>query len=307
MKTTDAPRRAFDRLDAWLIATSLFASLAIAFVHCGDQAVCGNNVQEEGEACDRGAMNGVENSGCSTSCTIAPLNVAGVQIFVSRLKDEAMGYSGASCSDLGATKQHVVLEGPKGFDQTWDCTMSSYLTADTTPGEYKVTVTLLDSAGAALTKAVTSSTVTAEKGKMVNLAVNFAQSDFIKQDYKGKLFFKPEWGAAATNCSMASPAVTGYGVTLRDTNGQLVAGMSTASRALDGTSAPCYVPPATGTAEAVENLAWGHYDLTFTGYAGAQLAFCKTFDVFNGPSVANPTYDLVVTSADADAGAAGCQ
>jgi len=304
MKTTGSvpTRRSFDRLDTWLIATSLFASLAIALVHCGDNSVCGNSVQEEGEACDKGALNGVENSGCSTSCTIAALNVAQLQIFVTRLKDEAVGFPGASCSDLGATQQHVVLEGPKPLDETWDCTKSSQLLPDTTPGDYKVTVTLLDINGMAITKAVTSATVVAEKGKMVNVGVNFGLTDFLKQDYTGTLFFVPSWGAASTSCTMASPAVTGYGVTLRDSDGQLVAGMSTGNRALDGTSGPCFVPGANGTAEAVANLPWGHYDLSFTGYVGAELAYCKTFDVFNGPSPSNATYQLLVTDANPDAG-----
>ncbi len=64
-------RRHFDRLDAWLIATSAVAALVIALAHCNDGPVCGNGVQEDGEACDKGMLNGVENSGCSAKCTIA--------------------------------------------------------------------------------------------------------------------------------------------------------------------------------------------------------------------------------------------
>jgi hypothetical protein len=101
---------------------------------------------------------------------------------------------------------------------------------------------------------------------------------------------------------MASPVVTGYGVTLKKPNGDLIAGMSTGNRKLDGTSGPCFVPGANGTAEAVTDLAWGHYNISFTGYAGAELAFCKTFDVFNGPSLSNATYSLVVDAAPGDGG-----
>jgi cysteine-rich repeat protein len=294
--------RHFDRLDAWLIATSLVASVAIALAHCGDQAECGNNVQEEGEACDKGPLNGVENSGCSAACKIAPLNVASLQISITKLKDEAEGFTGSGCSDLQSTQQHVVLSGPKALDEVWECSKSSTILNDVPPGDYTLTVTLLGSAGQPITKEVQSAQVTAEKGKATNLTVNFAFDDFTKTDYIGTLYFAPSWGTTSTGCAMASPAVTEYGVTLRRKDGTIVAGKSTGNRKLDGMSGPCFVPGPNGTAEAVADLPWGHYDLTFTGYAGATLAYCKTFDVFAGPGVATPTYSLVVPSADADAG-----
>ncbi len=296
-------RRSFDRFDAWLIATSAIGCAAIALAHCNSSAVCGNSVVEDGEFCDKGMLNGVENSGCSATCQIAALNVAAAQIFITHLHAEAVGYEGASCSDLGAVQQHVVLSGPKALDEVWECTKTSSLMNDVPPGDYQVTVTLLDAGGAPLTKPVTSPMATAEKGKMVNLTVNFALADFLKQDYRGTLFFAPGWGAAGASCSTASPVVTGYGVTVREHDGAIVAGTSTGNRALDGTSGACFVPGPNGTAEAVAGLPWGHYDLTFSGWAGASLAYCKTFDVFNGPSASNPTYTLVVPAADADAGA----
>ncbi len=157
--------------------------------------------------------------------------------------------------------------------------------------------------GAALTKPVSSKTLTAEKGKMIDLTVNFAQEDFLKTDYIGTLFFTPAWGAPSTNCAMASPVVTGFGLTLKNPSGQLVSGMSTAGRKLDGTSAACFVPAANGTPEGVASIPWGHYNITLTGYAGATIAYCKSFEVFNGPGTSNPTNSLLVTAADADAGA----
>ena len=293
----------FDGIDAWLVATALITSVAVAFTHCSNDSVCGNGKQEDGEQCDKGAKNGMKNSGCSATCTIAALSVAQEQISITHLQNEAVGFEGASCSDLGATKQLVVLDGPDPINDTWDCTKSNFLRPSVTPGDYKLTVTLLDATGAALTNPVTSATVTAEEGKLVNLVVNFKQTDFLKQDYKGTLFFKPSWGADATSCTMAAPMVTGYGVTLKTAGGQVVGGMSTGNRALNGTEAPCFIPAANGTAEAVADLAWGHYTISFTGYAGTAVAYCKTFDVFNGPSASNVTYSLLVPSADVDAGA----
>jgi cysteine-rich repeat protein len=295
-------RRHFDRLHLWLIATSTVAALALAQSHCSSAPVCGNGVQETGEACDEGKQNGVENSGCSATCTIAALNVAGLQIAVTHLKDEAPDFPGVGCSDIGSTMQHIILSGPMTMDQTVDCSKTSYLMPSVPPGDYTATVTLLDGSGTALTKAVTSMTATAMKGQMTNLMVNFTQKDFLKQDYTGTLFFSPEWGAASTKCAAASPVVTGYGITLKDKDGDTVHEMSTGSRKLDGTEGPCFDPGVTGTAEAAAGLPWGHYSLTFTGYAGSAIAYCKTFDVFNGPGTANATYDLIVPAAGADAG-----
>ena len=293
-------------IEAWLVGASLATCAVITLAHCGGTS-CGNGKKESGESCDKGKLNGVENSGCSTTCEIAALNVAGLQIFVSRLQMESKGYTGALCSDLKAATEHVVLEGPSpadGFTQDWDCSSKNSLSLpDVTPGDYKVTVTLMGSGGTAITKPL-STTATAAKGSSENLAVNFKQTDFLEQDYTGTLFFTPSWGEDSTGCTTAMPEpVTGYGVTLRDANGALVSGMSTFMRKLDGTSAGCFIPGSNGTAEAVAGLPWGHYTISFTGYVGARIAYCGSFDVFNGPSVANPTFALTVPSYDADGGA----
>ncbi|MEO6951108.1 MAG: hypothetical protein ABI321_04775 [Polyangia bacterium] len=292
-------------LEAWVVGVSLAALAVITLAHCGGSS-CGNGKQESGESCDKGKLNGVENSGCSTTCEIAQLNLAGLQIFVSRLQMESKGYTGALCSDLKAATEHVVLEGPSasdGFTQDWNCSSQNSLSLpDVTPGDYKVTITLLSSGGTPITKPV-SATATAAKGSSANLSVNFKQTDFIEQDYTGTLFFTPSWGEDSTGCITATPQVTGYGVTLKDASGALVSGMSTFMRKLDGTSAACFVPLSNGTAEGVMNIPWGHYTIAFTGYSGADITYCGSFDVFNGPSVANPTFALTVPSYDADGGA----
>ena len=293
-------------LEAWIVGMSIAACAVILLAHCGGSS-CGNGKKESGEACDKGMLNGVENSGCSTSCQIAPLNLAGLEIFVSRLQMESKGYTGALCSDLKAATEHVVLEGPSlsdGFTQDWNCSSQNSLNfADVTPGDYKLTITLLDTAGAPLTTPVTA-TATAAKGTQANLSVNFKQKDFLRQDYTGTLYFQPSWGGDSTGCTMAMPEkVTGFGVTLTDSSGMVVVGMSTGKRKLDGTSAACFVPGSNGTAEGVPNLPWGHYTIAFTGYVGVDVSYCQSFDVFNGPSVANPTFALTVASHDVDAGA----
>jgi hypothetical protein len=145
--------------------------------------------------------------------------------------------------------------------------------------------------------------MTAEKGKMINLTVNFAMADFLKTDYTGTLFFTPAWGADMTNCAMATPKVDTFGLVLKNAAGQPVMGMSTASRKLDGTAAACFIPAANGTPEGIVGIPWGHYTMALTGYAGSAIAYCKSFEVFNGPGTTNPTANLLVPLYDADGGA----
>jgi hypothetical protein len=288
---------------AWLLATSLVAVFAVVFARCGG-ATCGDGKKEGDEECDVGKNNGAANSGCSADCQIASLHVAPLNINITRLQNEAVGYTGATCTDLQVASMHVVLNGPGGWDRMLDCaTQSSYLISDITPGQYTVTVTLLGSGNVPLTNPLTSAAVTAATDTTAEIALNFAMKDFVKQDYTGVLFFNPSWGEDNTTCTMANPAVTGYGVMLRDPSGKVVTGVSTGNRTFDGTMGPCFVPSSNGTAEASPSMPWGHYTISFTGYAGQSPSFCGSFDVFNGPSKANSTYALTVPGVGDDAGA----
>lgn len=295
------------RWKTWLGGALLALFGLVAFSQCGG-SVCGNGKKEGGEECDAGKLNGAANSGCSSECKIASLNVAGLEVFVTRLVDASVGYEGASCTDLKAAKMHLVVTGPDPsfpYDMMLPCDPGSQLWPSVTPGAYQATVTLLDTSGAALTKPKASATMNAALGSMTMLSINFTKDDFLKQDYTGTLYFKPSWGEDATTCTMASPMVTEYGVKLTDDSGNAVSAVSTANRTMDGTAAACFVPSSNGTSEAVTNLAWGYYNLAFTGYVDAtDVGYCGSFRVFNGPSAANQTYSLTVPYvASADAGA----
>jgi hypothetical protein len=81
--------------------------------------------------------------------------------------------------------------------------------------------------------------------------------------------------------------------------------MTSAGHRLDGTLSDCFSESVMTPFESVPALTWGHYNLTLTGkLSGGALAYCKTFDVFVGPGVANPTYELIVDPANNDAGVA---
>jgi hypothetical protein len=297
-----------DRLDVSLLAIALVAMAGATVVECsGSTPVCGNSMIESGEQCDKGTQNGVGGSGCTATCQAAAIDIAEVQVFVTRLKDEVPGFDGSTCSDLGADKAHVVLAGPSPADELLPCTMNSKLYSNVTPGTYQATVTLLDASGNPLTRPVQSTMAEVLSGPMVTLSVNFHQSDFIKQDYVGVLDFAPSWEKDSQYCAGAGPPVTFETVTLKTPAGAPVTGMTSQGHKLDGTPGSCFTPSTTTPSDAYErvaNLTWGHYDLTITGkVTGGAIGYCKKFDVFVGPGVSNGTYALVVDPANSDAGA----
>jgi cysteine-rich repeat protein len=293
-----------DRLDVSLIALLLIVVSGAAVVECSSSTpACGNGLVEAGEECDKGAQNGMPGSGCSSSCQNAAIPIASVQVFYTRLKDEAPGFGGSSCLDLGVAVAHVVVDGPTPMDEKWPCSKNSSLYPNVMPGTYQATITLLDATGAAITNPVQSTMTEVMAPNMVTLTVNFHQSDFVKQDYTGTLYFNPKWGEPTYDCSGASPRVTLEGVTLRTPKGMMVHGMTSAGHNLDGTAGTCFSESAMTTFESVPALPWGHYNLTLVGkIAGGAMGYCKTSDVFVGPGVANTTYVVVADPVSADAG-----
>jgi hypothetical protein len=295
-----------DRLDLSLIAIAAVTLAATTLVQCSSSTpVCGNGVVETGEQCDNGPANGMTGSNCTADCRLQGVAIASVQVYYSRLRDEVPGFDGTSCLDLQVDKAHVVLDGPTPKDELWPCSMNSALYGNVMPGTYRATITLLDASGQPITNPVETAMKDVQAAATpVNLTINFHQSDFIKQDYTGALDFNPKWAKADSSCDKANPPVTLEGVTLKTPMGQLVAGMTTQGHKLDGTFGSCFSETTTEMFERIPDLPWGHYNLTLTGkVSGGGLGYCRRFDVFVGPGVANTTYQLVVDPANADAGA----
>jgi cysteine-rich repeat protein len=293
-----------DRLDASLIALAIVTAAGATAVECSNQKPdCGNGVVEPGEQCDKGAQNGMPNSGCSTSCQNQAIEIASVQVFYTRLMDEAPGFGGSSCLDLGVDVAHVVLNGPTHIEERWPCSRNSSLYSNVMPGTYQATITLLDAAGNPITNPVKSTMVEVMAPRMVTLTINFHMADFVKQDYVGTLFFNPKWEKPTQSCAAVTPPVTLEGITLKTHDGEPVNGMTSEGHRLDGTPGSCFSESASTTFESVPSLPWGHYNLTLTGrIGGGSIGYCKTFDVFVGPGVANTTYTLVADPMNADAG-----
>jgi hypothetical protein len=291
-----------DKLYVYLVSAVLLVGVGAAVIECGG-AVCGNGVKEGDEQCDKGAMNGQPNSGCSADCQLVTIPVASVQVSFELLQSEAPGFLGNTCFDLGIDHWLLELDGPSATSMMLPCLMNQTTFGSIMPGTYTATITLFDKMGNPLTRAVKTNMATVTVGGAVgNLDHDFKQSDFLKQDYTGALYFNPNWGASGDYCAMAG--VTQESLTFKNMNG-LVAGMTVDGLKLDGTFGPCFTKSGTvSRQEIMGTLPWGHYSLGIQGKdATGAITYCTDFDVFVGAGTATNVYDLVIAAANADAGA----
>jgi hypothetical protein len=286
-----------------LVALVVLAG-GVAWLECGGGAVCGDGKVEADEQCDVGALNGGETSGCGNDCRYSPVAIASIQVSYTKLIDEVPGFTGAACIDLGIGSAHMVLTGPKGADEEWMGCTQSKMYADVPPGTYQATITLFDTAGAALTKPIATALTDVKKGPVTTLNINFHQDDFLKQDYTGLLDWNPSWGLKDKKC--ADSAVTSEAVTLADAKGApvMMPSMTSDGIKINGPAGGCFSKSATTLFQRIGPLPWGKYKLGLVG-AGAS-PFCKTFDVFVPPGVAPMTYELVVDAYDPGGDGGAC-
>ena len=278
----------------------------VTWMECGKSSTCGNSKVEGDEQCDKGPDNGVDGSGCSSTCTFANIAVATIQVSYSKLLNEVPGFNGATCADLGIGGAHVVLAGPQPADEMWAGCMQSKQYANVTPGTYQATITLLDANMQPLTNPVSTPMTDVQKGPVTNLNINFKQADFVKQDYVGQLDFDAQWGMADKRCNDIGPSIM-ESVTLKDAKGALVTtpSMTDDGLKLDGMFGACFTASATA-AQRVKPLPWGHYTLVLQAKVMGAVAFCQSFDVFVPPGSTPETYPLVVNAYDPTGDAGTC-
>lgn len=271
----------------------------VAWVECSS-SVCGNMKVESGEDCDKGAMNGVDGSGCTADCKFANIAVASIQVSYSKLLNESPGFNGASCNDLGIGGAHVVLTGPQPVDEVWAGCMQSKQYANVMPGTYQATITLLDADMQPLTNAVMTAMTDVQKGPVTNLNINFKFTDFVKS-YVGQLDFDPQWGMMDKRCNDVGPSIM-ESVTLKDSKGALVTTPATTDDGLklDGMFGACFTASSTAP-QRVKPLTWGHYTLILQAKVMGMVTFCQSFDVFVPPGTSPQTYTLVVNPYDPNA------
>ncbi len=288
----------------------------VTWIECGGGSTCGNGKVEGDEQCDKGAQNGVDGSGCSADCKFANVAVASIQVSYSKLLNEVMGFNGVACNDLGIGGAHVTLSGPAPVDETWMGCMQSKQYANVAPGTYQATITLLDADMKPITNPVTTAMTDVAKGPVTNLAINFRQSDFTKQDYRGFLDFDPSWGGAGKKC--ADSGVNLEQVLLKDGKGVAVTMPAKTSDGtpINGGFGQCFSADATTLYQRVGSpegdmspavmLPWGHYTLTLVGKGPMSVQFCKSFELFVPPGVSPMTYELVVDPFDPNSDAGAC-
>jgi cysteine-rich repeat protein len=271
----------------------------VAWMECNG-STCGNMKVEHGEQCDTGAMNGVDGSGCSSTCQFANIEYASIQVSYTKLLNEVPGFNGVACNDLGIGGAHVVLSGPQPADETWMGCMQSKQYSNVTPGTYQATITLLDANMQPLTNAVMTASTDVQKGPVTNLNINFKQADFVKQDYVGQLDIDAQWGAMDHRCNDAS--VTMEAVILKDHTGTAVTtpAMTDDGLKLDGMFGSCFTASSTAP-QRVKPLTWGHYFVNLQGKTTAGMMYCQTFEVFVPPGPAPATNVLVVNPYDPNA------
>jgi|GEM_PF-2895866 len=288
-----------------LVASSgLVAVLGVGlFLLQCSSAVCGNGIKEDSEQCDNGVKNGTTGNNCSASCQSISIPRATLQISYSRLNvtsDGITSYPAPTCNDLGIANAQIVVAGPQPDTKLVPCSQTSTTYDPIMPGMYQATITLLDSAGVALTKPKTSMMTDVQIGAPVVISMDFAEADYLKP-YTGTLYLVPSWGP--TNLQCAPAKVTKEGLLLvKSGTATPATGMTVLGRKLDGTLDTCFTPSSSTTFERIDNLPWGAYDLTILGYQGSDLSNCGRFHIFVGIGVATPTLKLSSNVNDPDAG-----
>lgn len=277
----------------------------VAWMECG-KSTCGNMKVESGEQCDKGAMNGVDGSGCSADCQFANIAVASIQVSYSKLLNAVPNFNGVACNDLGIGGAHVVLTGPQPADETWAGCMQSKQYSNVTPGTYSATITLLDSNMQPLTNPVSTMMTDVQKGPVTNLNINFLQKDFVKQDYVGQLDVDPQWGAMDKRCNDIGPSIM-ESFTLTDAKGMPVTTPAATDDGLklNGMFGACFTGSSTAP-QRVKPLPWGHYTLVLQAKVTGAVAFCQSFQVFVPPGTSPMTYELVVNAFDPSGDAGSC-
>jgi cysteine-rich repeat protein len=296
------------RLFGYLASTIVLGGMVVALLQCSSES-CGNGIKEGSEQCDDGAKNGPGDP-CSASCTLQSIPRAGIELDIQLLMQEGPGYVNASVNDLGIGSFHVTISGPQTEDETWMSTKQSGQWIGVPAGDYQATVTAFDAKGNALTNPVMSMMGHVDIPGMLVLQVNLHQSDFLKQDYTGTLYVSPNWGAQNGTCSGAMVSMESIAVLTKAgtpvTGSTLIGNPGTTEHNLDGTYGACFDKTMMSLQlfEKVPNLTWGHYQVILRGKdSTGAVAYCKKFDdLFVGPGIQNPTYELVVPAADADMG-----
>jgi cysteine-rich repeat protein len=272
----------------WLAAGAL---AALALAGCGGGAVCGDGKAEDGEPCDDG--NDRDDDACSNSCEIQ--QTLDAQIIWTLIGKQVAGFQD-NCQSVGADKIRLEISGPLPVTQEVDCAFQQYPFPALRAGSYTVNATLLDAAGQALTKGLTSAEFTIATTD-VQVELDFPFEDF-NNSYVGNWFYRFKW-AGSTTCQTSTPPVKKVRIRL-ERDGQPL--MTTMGKPVDG-NMPLDCVSYTEIPAAIKDLPWGPATLKVTGLDdGDKERFAGEFPTFVGAGVSNPPLDYDMASLVPDAG-----
>ncbi len=244
---------------------------------CGGDPYCGDGSVDPGELCDDG--NSDQTDFCLNDCT--PRAIPKLTVKWTFNSDTELGFSGDSCTDMGAREVAVDLSGPAADSAVESCSYRQVQFSDIPAGSYEVTIDPRDADGATLTDAPVTMAVDFGGGEEeVEVVVPY---DAWTQSYAGNFFFRITW--AGSDCSLA--AVSQQLLTLTRES-QFLANMTKAGDSLQGGVSACY-PADFEEPQTVLELPFGPAKLRIQGLDSEGTAiFESTFDTFIGAGLNNP-------------------
>jgi cysteine-rich repeat protein len=265
----------------------LLVAVLGALAGCGDSiARCGNGDVEGAEQCDDG--NSVDDDGCRNDCRTSALVATTVRWTL--VAEEFTGFTGETCSGVGAETAVLTLTGPMPMTAMLPCSNTQTTYNDLPAGDYQLRLQLLDGGGAPVTNGNSSLAFTVGSESQI-LDFDIPYGDFVVSK-TGTFFFRTLFGGSR----MCGPVVTQILALSR--GGVPMTATTNAGDPVDGvTKSPCR--PANMESQAILSLAWGPIRIHVTGLDASDVPiFEGSFDTFSGAGIANPAIELDLPAAD---------
>ena len=254
---------------------------------CGGGPTCGNGKPDQGEECDDG--NNDDTDFCLSTCMLRPTR--DLTVLWGFNADDAAGFSGDSCLDMGARSVSVSLEGPTTAETSEQCSFRQVMFRDLAAGSYTVEATPLDGADQELASATSVPIEIGDFGDY-DLEINVPLEAWLSP-YTGNFFFRVEWGGVDLDCATAAVPVVMQELTF-SRDGSPVAVATKAGDPLDGTQSLCR-SLGDNEPQTILDIPFGPATLRIVGYDSVGDArYDQTFDTFVGAGVNNPEFRFQV-------------
>jgi cysteine-rich repeat protein len=277
----------------------IIVPLAALVAACGGDdsgSVCGNMIQEPGEACDDG--NDVNDDNCTNACQLNLPETLDAVIKWEFNRNAAPLFDVDSCFDLGVTRVDVEIQHTSDASATFmdseTCGFKQVTFTDIPPGDYLARLRPLDSSDELKTTETIEQLFTIGTAD-VTVEVNIPYDKW-KDDYTGTFYFRLHWGAMGVDCSVAVPPVVEHRLTMK--RGAMPVNQTTENGdRLNGTAPGNCVSLGEEFPQSALQIPWGPYTFRVEGLdSGGVPQFDETFDTFVGAGVSNPEMQFEVRS-----------